>query len=1195
MKKRLVITDLTRMQEGRVCVAGYDPGVQCVRPVLPPPGILEYMLGLPGKPIVFPGAEVELDLGEPTPSPPHTEDVPFAPHSVTFVRRLPDSAWRDLLQATTRESVEAVFGQPIHREPGHYVMDGSGPRSLGTLRPRDVLGGTYESKDGTARYRLGFVDGSGTVYWLAVTDLAWRYYIDRQGECGRAPEQIARDLLGILQERDVFLRLGLARGWEKHPGLCSVQITGVHTFPDYLKGRTFADFAPRVDGSSASSSPLALFGLALLPDDDPATWNSRLRTGLVLLAAEYGGPDAGLAVLEQLFPDGQGTAGLTERDLWARLLVRAGRIPEALACAELRRQTRDSYLPRMIMLQAHVAAGDIEAAAEDAHGIESITEQQSVAPALARGHLAIARGSPTEAEHAFREALAQRPDHPEALSGLAGALARTGDAAGAAALLRDAVEIGGAEARPALLRGLADLCPEEREWAESAIHAAIGKLAERVRAQLAEARSARRTVSGRAEADKSRADAVRVAAVPGADMLARLAVDANEIPPEYLTGVLYEHFGHGSFRTGQAAVLRSVLSDGKDTLAIMPTGAGKSLCFQLPALVLPGVVLVVSPIVALMADQVAGLADIPALAERACVINSTLPAAELETRYRRLAAGDYSLVYVAPERLRQARLVHALKRAGISLLVIDEAHCLSLWGHAFRPDYLAIGQVAELLGKPRILAVTATATADMQAEIAHTLGRPLAVVNTGVLRDNLFLEVCKVANDREKRSRVLEFVRRAPGPGIIYAGSRDRCEHLAATLRRLGESAIHYHAGMTAAERESAQHAFMAGQVRVLVATIAFGLGVNKRDIRFIVHYQPSDSLEAYTQEAGRAGRDGRPAHCVLFATPSDKGTLTRRAREDHVQIDGLRELYRRVRRAVTESAGGPVEGRSLLYAGEESDRTETTTRVGLSVLERAGFVTRGLDVPREVTIMLSRDPRDRQANDLAAALHLQVGRQRSLRVDEAARDLGTSADLVEQLLLQCQDQGVLRYTTSRSSMQIVLTDPVPADAAGRLDEILATMDRAADARARALARYIDTAGCRNRVIARHFGVPAPAACGRCDVCEPKGRRAERRVPAQPAAPRVTGLSPRDAILHLVDELPFAAGRTGLSRILAGAGSSPIEPERCRLFGALTGQTQASITREIDALLREGLLAASYRDQRPCVVLTEQGRGHVER
>jgi len=244
VKKRLVITDLTRMQAGRVCVAGYDEQGICIRPVLPPPGILESSLLVEGKPVVFPFAIVEYELLQSRPQPPHTEDYFYDPARVRFIRRVEEKNRPKVFQWSLFDSVSAIFEEPIHTDPGHYILDGRGPRSLGTILPRVILRAIYEPGDGGKyKYRLRFIDGDNAPYGLSVTDLAWRYHCDAQRKQGREPGEIASHLTSTLKSSTVYLRIGLARGWVKFPDRCYLQITGVHTVPDYLQGKTFADLA----------------------------------------------------------------------------------------------------------------------------------------------------------------------------------------------------------------------------------------------------------------------------------------------------------------------------------------------------------------------------------------------------------------------------------------------------------------------------------------------------------------------------------------------------------------------------------------------------------------------------------------------------------------------------------------------------------------------------------------------------------------------------------------------------------------------------------------------------------------------------------------------------------------------------------------------------------------------------------------
>jgi hypothetical protein len=245
MKTVLAITDVTRMYEGRVCVAGYDKNGKCIRPVLPHPGLHERSLYSRGRPIVFPFAIVALDLLEPLPHAPHTEDCDFEPTSIRLIDQLDDKHKRAELTRTLSPTVKDIFEVPILTKPGHYVLDGQGPRSLGTIRPRVVIRADFKCPpEGKRDYRLTFVDGSETFFRLMVTDLTWRYYNDHQQKAGQTPEQISQDLTSRLRRSGVYLRVGLARGWDKFPERCYLQVTGIYTFPDYLDGQTFADLAP---------------------------------------------------------------------------------------------------------------------------------------------------------------------------------------------------------------------------------------------------------------------------------------------------------------------------------------------------------------------------------------------------------------------------------------------------------------------------------------------------------------------------------------------------------------------------------------------------------------------------------------------------------------------------------------------------------------------------------------------------------------------------------------------------------------------------------------------------------------------------------------------------------------------------------------------------------------------------------------
>nr|WP_269329061.1 RecQ family ATP-dependent DNA helicase [Kineosporia babensis] len=385
-------------------------------------------------------------------------------------------------------------------------------------------------------------------------------------------------------------------------------------------------------------------------------------------------------------------------------------------------------------------------------------------------------------------------------------------------------------------------------------------------------------------------------------------------------------------RPGQLEAVKA-LAKGRDVMVVMPTGAGKSAVYQLAGLLLDGPTVVVSPLIALQRDQLANLARHGENAGLGAVaVNSAQSRGRTDEAWESLTAGDAEFVFLAPEQLANQDVLKRLSELKVSLIAIDEAHCVSAWGHDFRPDYLRLGDVVETLGRPRVLALTATAAPPVRAEIVERLrmSNPVQLV-TGFDRPNLELEVRRFTEARHKEKAVVERVAGLEGSGLVYAATRRATEEYAEQLRAQGRTARAYHAGLKAAEREEVHHAFLAGEVDVVVATNAFGMGINKADVRFVVHADVPDSIDSYYQEIGRAGRDGNPALACLYYRPEDLSL-----RNFFASAGADEELLATVAGAVlehtkTDGSVGVVELR------RELELTHTKLTGAVNLLEQAG------------------------------------------------------------------------------------------------------------------------------------------------------------------------------------------------------------------------------------------------------------------
>lgn len=453
-----------------------------------------------------------------------------------------------------------------------------------------------------------------------------------------------------------------------------------------------------------------------------------------------------------------------------------------------------------------------------------------------------------------------------------------------------------------------------------------------------------------------------------------------------LSQALQQHFGYDGFRKGQEQVVRSVLS-GRPTIAILPTGGGKSLCFQLPALLLEGTTVVVSPLVALMKDQVDALV---ARGIAATFINSSLSESERQERQATLRRGQCRLVYVAPERFRSPSFLSAMAGLKVPLLAVDEAHCISAWGHDFRPDYQKIAQARSALGAERVLALTATATPEVRRDIADALElRDPKVFVAGFDRPNLFIEVLRVSGDKEKLGRLLALAR-GGGPGIVYAATRKNVEKVVSALRSSGIDAVGYHAGMDDAERTSVQDRFLRGEARIIVATNAFGMGVDKADIRFVAHFDTPRSLEAYYQEIGRAGRDGKESFALLlfnFADVMMQRRMIDAGRPSRDLVEMAWEAARRLRQG------------SLDELARECGVSASELSGAIRLLESAGHLERGRGRDAQFSVLTASVGPSDLAVDFEL-LELRVARERQM-LDRMVRFADTRG---------CRRHNLLRY-----------------------------------------------------------------------------------------------------------------------------------------------------------------------------------------
>ncbi|MBP5535190.1 MAG: RecQ family ATP-dependent DNA helicase [Bacteroidales bacterium] len=571
--------------------------------------------------------------------------------------------------------------------------------------------------------------------------------------------------------------------------------------------------------------------------------------------------------------------------------------------------------------------------------------------------------------------------------------------------------------------------------------------------------------------------------------------------PLELRDILKKYWGYDTFRPLQEAAARSVL-EGNDTLVLMPTGGGKSVCFQVPVMATEGMCVVVTPLISLMKDQVAHLKHRGIAA--AC-LESGMSGYEIDVVLNNSMSGMYKFLYVSPERLKSALFIERYKRMKVSLIVVDEAHCISQWGYDFRPPYLEIVRIREITPRVPVMALTATATPEVADDIQRLLGfKRQCCLKTSFARDNLAYMVLK---EEDKAGRLLTILRKTGGSSIVYARSRRRVYEVARTLQANGVEVDYYHAGLSAKERDERQRRWMKASGRCMVATNAFGMGIDKPDVRCVVHLDIPDSMEAYFQEAGRAGRDGGKSYAVLLYDEGDIDNLRYQTEADFPPISFIKNVYR----AVCNFYQIPVGSGGGQHYDFDANAVCNTYGFDLLQFHRAtGFLQREglLDFPDDgydvstLYVPVSQEDlyrfqvENKRYGDIIAVILRMYG---GLFTDfvpisehEIARRFYLSTeDSVIAALQRLDKAGMVVYRKKSDRPQVVFVQPrQDADHIAISEHNYAFLKERAVQRMETMINYVRaTDGCRSEMLRSYFGDTADEPCGRCDLCLLRGQR----------------------------------------------------------------------------------------------------------
>ncbi len=569
-----------------------------------------------------------------------------------------------------------------------------------------------------------------------------------------------------------------------------------------------------------------------------------------------------------------------------------------------------------------------------------------------------------------------------------------------------------------------------------------------------------------------------------------------------LKATLHKYWGYSDFRPGQEAIIRSVM-EGRDTLALMPTGGGKSLTYQVPTLAREGLCVVVTPLIALMKDQVDRLKR---MGVNAVAIHSGLSYTQIDIALDNCVYGDVKFLYVAPERLATETFRLRIQRMKVSLLAVDEAHCISQWGYDFRPSYLRIAEIRKMLLETPILALTASATKMVAEDIIKNLSFSSPnILRSSFARPNLSYAV---RHTDDKTEQLLRVIRNVEGSGVVYMQSREGCEKLAEVLQKQNISASYYHAGLPHAERSLRQEEWTSGKVRIMVATNAFGMGIDKADVRFVVHYTMCDSLESYYQEAGRAGRDGRRSYALLLVSSNDDSKIVKRFDAEFPPLEEIKSIYEKICDYIQVAIGDGYQA-SFLFNIHDFCRREHLyigkVRAALKLLEQNGYMTltEEMDNPARIHFCVSRDElyrirvgRNELDHIIRCILRLYDGvftEFRPINEQVIASTSGYTIERVKELLKRMWQIRIIRYIPSNSSPILFLNEErLPTKDLYISPDTYLHRKRLMSERFENMRAYASAqTECRSVMLQRYFGDDEAADCGVCDVCL-QNRRRER-------------------------------------------------------------------------------------------------------